>query len=464
MGLATSFPETYRLLYLILTIKPTTVTEERSFSALRRLKTFLRSTIGQDRLSHLSTINIQSELVVSLERSGELAERVIEKFAQLKERRIDLLFNDETLTETGRLANNGVCRHLQSLARVTVLGPLPRPSAAAGGKELHDFGLPGFTPKQRDHAAELEQVAELRRLPRIIQEELDHDAGDLQDRLPVQLPTLLPSQRAIFDRVLAAVDEHRPLAVFVDVAGGSGKTYLFNALLAAVRSRGMVALAVAYSDHNERWGEPAPAAGDVELLNKQLRFQAYRQYALWWSYRRTAVPSHRGLVQWNMDRLITAAGQDIHHEVRCYDGRKQAAMNDLALRVFGIDLAQEKPLRYTEHHPKLPSFSGLGNDYRRGMTSEPRRLRSGVVMAESGAGSEPDAAAVDVNRLVDAVVARLTATGIGMAAAAAVVKEEEPEVVEDVTTSPSRTQQQLWLAELHRQLAVPAATFGTRER
>ena len=92
MGLATSFPETYRLLYLILTIKPTTVTEERSFSALRRLKTFLRSTIGQDRLSHLATINIQSELVVSLERSGELAERVIEKFAQLKERRIDLLY------------------------------------------------------------------------------------------------------------------------------------------------------------------------------------------------------------------------------------------------------------------------------------------------------------------------------------------------------------------------------------
>ncbi|XP_043242049.1 uncharacterized protein LOC122391808 [Amphibalanus amphitrite] len=115
------------------------------------------------------------------------------------------------------------------------------------GKELHDFGLPEVTPEQRARAAELEQAAELRRLPRIIQEELDHDVGELQDRLAVQLPTLLPSQRAIFDRVLAAVDEHRPLAVFVDAAGGTGKTYVFNALLAAVRSRGMVALAVAYS-------------------------------------------------------------------------------------------------------------------------------------------------------------------------------------------------------------------------
>ena len=34
--------------------------------------------------------------------------------------------------------------------------------------------------------------------------------------------------------------------------------------------------------HNERWGEPTPAAGDVELRNRQLRFQAYRHYAMWW--------------------------------------------------------------------------------------------------------------------------------------------------------------------------------------
>ncbi|KAF0303910.1 hypothetical protein FJT64_024167 [Amphibalanus amphitrite] len=96
--------------------------------------------------------------------------------------------------------------------------------------------------------------------------------------------------------------------------------------------------------------------------------------------------------------------------------------------------------------------------------TEPRRLRSGAAMAESGAGSEPDAAAVDIDRLVDAVVARLTAAGVGAEAAAPVVKEEEPEVVEDAPTSPSRAQRQLWLAELRRQLDVPAATFGTREQ
>ena len=34
--------------------------------------------------------------------------------------------------------------------------------------------------------------------------------------------------------------------------------------------------------HNERWGEPAPSAGDVEGLHRQLRFQAYRHYVMWW--------------------------------------------------------------------------------------------------------------------------------------------------------------------------------------
>ena len=46
---------------------------------------------------------------------------------------------------------------------------------------------------------------------------------------------------------LDAVRERRPLAVYVDAPGGTGKTYTFNTLLAAVRSDGEVALAVAFS-------------------------------------------------------------------------------------------------------------------------------------------------------------------------------------------------------------------------
>ena len=115
------------------------------------------------------------------------------------------------------------------------------------GKELGDVDLPEVTPEQRARAAALEEAAGLRQLPRLLQEERNYDVAALQGQVAEQLPTLLPSQRHVFDLVMAAVEAHRPLAVFVDAAGGTGKTYLFNVLLAAVRSRGLVALAVAYS-------------------------------------------------------------------------------------------------------------------------------------------------------------------------------------------------------------------------
>ena len=91
-------------------------------------------------------------------------------------------------------------------------------------------------------AAELEEAAELRRLP-----ELAYDGQALREQTDARLPTLLPSQRAVVDAVLDAVRERRPLAVYVDAPGGTDKTYTFNTLLAAVRSDGEVALAVAFS-------------------------------------------------------------------------------------------------------------------------------------------------------------------------------------------------------------------------
>ena len=41
------------LLQIFLTIPVTTATSERTFSCLRRLKTYLRTTMSQDRLNHL---------------------------------------------------------------------------------------------------------------------------------------------------------------------------------------------------------------------------------------------------------------------------------------------------------------------------------------------------------------------------------------------------------------------------
>ena len=54
------------------------------------------------------------------------------------------------------------------------------------------------------------------------------------------------SQRKVFDTVMKAVEDHCPLCVFVDARGGTGKTFVLNGILAAVRSLdgGSVALAV----------------------------------------------------------------------------------------------------------------------------------------------------------------------------------------------------------------------------
>lgn len=43
---------------LLLVMPATNVTSERSFSAMRRLKTYLRSTMGQERLNNLVILHI----------------------------------------------------------------------------------------------------------------------------------------------------------------------------------------------------------------------------------------------------------------------------------------------------------------------------------------------------------------------------------------------------------------------
>ena len=55
------FPELAKLLWLFLTIPVTSWTAERSFSCLRRLKTFLKSTITEKRLNHVALLHCHCE-------------------------------------------------------------------------------------------------------------------------------------------------------------------------------------------------------------------------------------------------------------------------------------------------------------------------------------------------------------------------------------------------------------------
>ena len=50
-----------RLLQLILVMPATNVSSERSFSALRRVKSYLRATMKQDRLNHLMLIHVHKD-------------------------------------------------------------------------------------------------------------------------------------------------------------------------------------------------------------------------------------------------------------------------------------------------------------------------------------------------------------------------------------------------------------------
>ena len=76
------FSEVFRLLLIFYTLPVTTSTAERTFSALRRLKTYLRSTMSQPRLNHTMLLYIHKE------RTDQIDEKdVAKKFIAENDRR-----------------------------------------------------------------------------------------------------------------------------------------------------------------------------------------------------------------------------------------------------------------------------------------------------------------------------------------------------------------------------------------
>ena len=56
-------PELLKIVKIFATMPTTSAQAERSFSTLRRLKTYLRSTMGQERLSSLTLMSMEREVV-----------------------------------------------------------------------------------------------------------------------------------------------------------------------------------------------------------------------------------------------------------------------------------------------------------------------------------------------------------------------------------------------------------------
>jgi len=59
------FPTVYKLLKYLITLPLTTASGERSFSTLKRIKTYLRNIMSENRLNGLALLNIHQEIKVT---------------------------------------------------------------------------------------------------------------------------------------------------------------------------------------------------------------------------------------------------------------------------------------------------------------------------------------------------------------------------------------------------------------
>ena len=73
-------PEFAKALKILAVIPATSCSAERSFSSLRRLKTYLRSSMGQERLSNLALLHIEREYVIKILK--EDMEKIIDTFGK----------------------------------------------------------------------------------------------------------------------------------------------------------------------------------------------------------------------------------------------------------------------------------------------------------------------------------------------------------------------------------------------
>lgn len=80
-----SFPNLYKFMQVAITIPVSSATCERSFSTMRRIKNWLRSSMLQQRFSNLSLLNIEKDLLQELN-----TETILNKYC-MKPRKIMLI-------------------------------------------------------------------------------------------------------------------------------------------------------------------------------------------------------------------------------------------------------------------------------------------------------------------------------------------------------------------------------------
>lgn len=103
------------------------------------------------------------------------------------------------------------------------------------GKFIDCFGLPRPT---RDESSSLNTE---------VLRELSYDTGELQSFVEKNCPLLTLEQRLVFEEISREVEKESGGIFFLDAPGGTGKTFVINLLLATVRQKAKIAVAVASS-------------------------------------------------------------------------------------------------------------------------------------------------------------------------------------------------------------------------
>lgn len=103
------------------------------------------------------------------------------------------------------------------------------------GKLLHDVSMPSPNRSMHD-AFELE-----------LNREKDYDVNALAVEVQRNCSLLTPEQKAVYDILMKAVDDRQGGIFFLDAPGGTGKTFVMSLILATIRARSGIALALASS-------------------------------------------------------------------------------------------------------------------------------------------------------------------------------------------------------------------------
>ena len=80
------FPNLFIAIRILLTLPVTVASAERSFSKLKIIKNYLRSSMSQERLVGFALISIESEISGSLE-----YDKLIKEFAEIKARKMNII-------------------------------------------------------------------------------------------------------------------------------------------------------------------------------------------------------------------------------------------------------------------------------------------------------------------------------------------------------------------------------------